>query len=407
MGCKTTDYGQPTTDILVLRYLKGTHMEVRSNPEANRVVQNLLGGNFLGQNLLGMTREELEQFAVACGQPRYRGRQLYRGIYKRRERDLNRLTDLDVKFREFLSSENCVAYPEVRGRFTSRDASVRYLLELHDGQSVEAVYMPEEKRLTLCISSQVGCAVDCRFCFTGLMGVKRNLTAGEILGQVFAIAADQTLPTPSGRVSPRARLNVVFMGMGEPLLNLGPVMKAVRILADSDGVGIPLRRITLSTSGIIPRILDLAQDPMRPKLAISLNASTEEQRTAVMPLNRKYPLRDLLRACRAYPLRPWEKLTFEYVLLDGINDSDSDAARVADMLRGITSKVNLIPYNSGPQLPYRAPPFERVLAFQWVLTERHIPAFIRISRGQDIMAACGQLSLADSSGTALYTPGAP
>lgn len=349
-----------------------------------------------GGNLLGMTCEELEQFAVACGQPRYRGRQLYGGIYRRCERDLNSFTDLDAKFREFLSFRTRVAYPAVRGTFASSDGCVRYLLELDDRQTVEAVYMPEENRVTLCLSSQVGCAVDCKFCFTGLMGMKRNLTAGEIVGQVFAIAADQALLTRSEQVPPRARLNVVFMGMGEPLLNLGPVMKAVRILADPDGVGIPLRRITLSTSGIIPRILDLAQDPMRPKLAISLNASTEEQRTALMPLNRKYPLRDLLRACRAYPLRPWEKLTFEYVLLDGINDSDSDAERVAALLNDIRAKVNLIPYNSGPELPYRTPPFERVLAFQQVLTERHIPAFIRISRGQDIMAACGQLRLANS-----------
>jgi len=229
------------------------------------------------------------------------------------------------------------------------------------------------------------------------MGVKRNLTAGEIIGQVLALTRAERLPKG-------ARLNVVFMGMGEPLLNLSQVMKAVKILADPQGVGIPLRRITVSTSGIVPRMLDLGQEPMRPKLAISLNASTEEQRSALMPLNRKYPLKELLRACRAYPLRPREHLTFEYVLLDGINDSDSDAARVGDLIRGIRAKVNLIPYNPGPEFSYRPSPLERVLAFQQVLRERHVPAFIRISRGQDISAACGQLRLRDimDSGLALH-----
>ncbi len=340
---------------------------------------------------MGSSREELEELAVAAGQPLYRGRQLYRGIYARREFDFNTLTDLDKKFREFLSAHFRIAYPPLQEQFQSRDGSIRYLLKLPDPEKIEAVYMPEENRTTLCISSQVGCAVDCRFCFTGLLGVKRNLTAGEIIGQVLAIAKAERIP-------PRARLNVVFMGMGEPLLNLGQVMKAVKTLADPEGVGISLGRITISTAGIVPRIMDLAREPIRPKLAISLNASTDEQRTALMPINRKYPLSDLLRACRAYPLRPRERLTFEYVLLDGINDSDADAARVAHLLDGIRSKVNLIPYNSGPELPYRPSPLERVLAFQQVLVERGVPAFIRISRGQDVMAACGQLSLSSTEG---------
>jgi 23S rRNA (adenine2503-C2)-methyltransferase len=218
------------------------------------------------------------------------------------------------------------------------------------------------------------------------LGARRNLTAGEIIGQVLAVAARQNLPRS-------ARLNLVFMGMGEPLLNLPQVLKAVKILADPEGVGVALRRITLSTVGITPRIEELAREPKRPKLAVSLNASHEEQRSALMPINKRYPLAELLRVCRAYPLRPWERLTFEYVMLEGFNDSDADAQRVADLLRGLRAKVNLIPYNSGPELPYRASPFERVLAFQQVLTARGIPALIRISRGQDIRAACGQLSL--------------
>ncbi len=350
--------------------------------------QKLPGQNLLGKNLLGMTGDELQRFAQACGQPRYRGAQVYEAIYRRRERDFARLTNLGGSFREFLSSGYRITYPRVEREFISGDGAVRYLLGLEDGNTIEAVYMPEENRTTLCISSQAGCAVDCRFCFTALVGVRRNLTVGEIVGQVLALATAQG-------IAPKSRLNVVFMGQGEPLLNLGPVMKAVRIMADPAGCGIALRRITISTSGIVPRIYDLAREPVRPKLAISLNASTEEQRTALMPINRKYSLRDLFEACRAYPLRPRERITFEYVMLDGINDSDSDAERVAGLLRGIPSRVNLIPYNPGDGLPYRPSPLARVLKFQEVLAARHVSAFIRISRGRDIMAACGQLSLAD------------
>jgi 23S rRNA (adenine2503-C2)-methyltransferase len=218
------------------------------------------------------------------------------------------------------------------------------------------------------------------------LGLQRNLSAGEILGQVLAVAEAR-------EILPGTRLNLVFMGMGEPLLNLAQVMKAVHILADPQGFGIPLRRITVSTSGIVPRISEMALDPKRAKLAVSLNASTEEQRTELMPINRKYPLRELLRACRAYPLRPRELMTFEYVLLDGFNDTDADARRVGELLRGMRAKVNLIPYNSGSELPYRASPLERALAFQQILAESKIPAYIRISRGQDVGAACGQLRL--------------
>jgi 23S rRNA (adenine2503-C2)-methyltransferase len=339
------------------------------------------------KNLLGLSRAELEQLALDSNQPRFRGRQIFHGLYARRVRDLGALTDLDMKFRNHLQSRYTVSLPRIEREFASRDGSARYLLGLEDGQSIEAVYMPIENRVTLCISSQVGCAVDCRFCFTGLLGVKRNLTAGEIVGQVLSLAEARHIPRG-------AHMNVVLMGMGEPLLNYGPVMEGVKILSDPNGVGITLRRITISTSGIVPRIDDLAREPVRPRLAVSLNASTDEQRTALMPINRKYPLAQLMRACREYPLHPRECLTFEYVLLDGVNDSDQDAQRVAEMVRDMRPKINLIPYNSGPGLPFRSPPLERVLAFQQVLADRHVPAFIRISRGQDVMAACGQLSLA-------------
>lgn len=348
----------------------------------------------LNKNLFGLDRQELEQFAMEGGLERFRGRQIYQGIYAQRREDFRALTGLDKKLREFLAVHCALLLPQVERQYFSRDGSVRHLLALEDGRRVEAVFMPEARRSTLCISSQAGCALDCRFCFTGLLGVERNLTAGEIVGQVLALARARALPRG-------APLNVVFMGMGEPLLNFEAVMKAVRILADPQGVGIAPRRMTLSTAGVVPRILDLARQPVRPRLAVSLNASTDEQRTALMPLNRKYPLSELLAACRAYPLRPREKITFEYVLLAGVNDSDQDALRVGDLLRGLRAKVNLIPYNSGPDLPYRSPPLERVLAFQETLRGRGIPAFIRVSRGRDVMGACGQLSLASAPGLSL------
>lgn len=338
-------------------------------------------------NIFGLNRKDLEAVALAVRQPAYRGRQLFHALYRRRVRDIHSITEFGKAFREAFSVDHSIDYPFVQKAYESNDGAVRYLLRLEDGRSVETVYMPEETRATICVSSQVGCAVDCRFCFTALLGMERNLSAGEILGQVYALFLAKTELA-------RERLNVVFMGMGEPLLNLQNVMKAVEILADPEGPGIPLRRITVSTAGIVPGIVKMGHEAVRPKLAVSLNASTDEQRTAIMPINRKYPLSALLAACRSYPLRSWERLTFEYVLLDGINDSDADAMRLADLVRDIRCKVNLIPYNSGPSLPYRASPLARVLAFQRILTERHTPAFIRISRGQDVSAACGQLSLA-------------
>jgi 23S rRNA (adenine2503-C2)-methyltransferase len=339
------------------------------------------------QNLVGLDRQELERLVQSLGKAPYRGRQLYHALYCRRDREVSALTVLERNFREALAARFEISYPSVQGEFISKDDSARYLLCLQDNTSIETVFMPEEDRITLCLSSQAGCAVDCRFCFTALLGLQRNLSAGEILGQVLAVAKARAIP-------PGSRLNLVFMGMGEPLLNLAQVMKAVRILADPQGFGIPLRRITISTSGIVPRMDELAHDPRRPKLAVSLNASSEEQRSELMPINRKYPLREVLRACRDYPLRARELLTFEYVLLGGFNDTDADAMRVAELLRGMRAKVNLIPYNPGSELPYHPPPLERVLAFQQLLTEGRIPAYIRISRGQDIGAACGQLRLA-------------
>jgi len=244
--------------------------------------------------------------------------------------------------------------------------------------------MPEGERSTVCISTQVGCPVDCKFCLTALLGLERNLTAGEIVGQVLRVAADRGLEANVDR------LNIVMMGQGEPLLNLSNVLKATRLLADPEGMAISPRRITLSTSGIIPKIRDLAREQVRPKLAISLNASTEEQRQTLMPITRKYHLNDLVEACRHYPLRPWEKLTFEYVLLKGVNDTDADARRVVKLLANLNAKVNLIALNPGPGIPFETPEPQRVSAFQNIV-RRALPCFIRKPRGLDVYAACGQL----------------
>ncbi len=337
-------------------------------------------------NLFGLGKAEMEQLALDCGQPPYRGKQLFRNLYARRVRDLETCTDIPANFRQELSSRYRLEWPGVKAGIPSRDGAVRYLLTLQDGENIETVYMPIEDRVTLCLSSQVGCAVGCRFCFTALLGVKRNLTAGEIVGQVAAVLDAQQPPAETP-------VNLVFMGMGEPMLNLEAVMKAVGIFSDSNGFGLALRRMTVSTAGVIPQIRKFAQEAARPKLAVSLNASNDEQRTELMPLNRKYPLEDLLHACREFPLGPREYVTFEYVLLDGINDSDDDARRVAGLVRGIKCKLNLIPFNPGSELPYKPSPLKRVLGFQDVLRGHQVPAYIRISRGQDVMAACGQLRL--------------
>lgn len=327
-------------------------------------------------------------------QPGFRARQLFNALYKKRVDNLSGITNLPQDIRLQLLANNPLGLPSAEHRYDSVDGTRRYLLRLQDNRTVEAVLMPEENRDTICISSQVGCPVDCRFCLTALMGLERNLTAGEIVGQVLYVAAENSLEPAS------SRLNVVMMGMGEPLLNLPQVLKATELLVDKQGVGIPEKRITLSTSGIIPKIEELGHAPVRPKLAISLNASTEDQRRELMPITRKYHLSDLMAACKAYPLRSWEKLTFEYVLLKGVNDSDQDARRVVRLLARLDCKVNLIALNPGPGIPFEEPEPERVHSFQQIV-RRAVPCFIRKPRGRDIFAACGQLKRVSSD---LFNP---
>ena len=337
----------------------------------------------MAQAIVGMELVDIQGSLGPEHQP-YRARQIYDAVYRRRVTGLGEISNLPKTLRARLMEQFSSGWPEIEHRYDSSDGTRRYLLRLADGKTVETVWMPEGERSTICISSQVGCPVDCKFCLTALMGLERSLTAGEIVGQVLRVAADNGLEANADRV------NIVMMGQGEPLLNLPNVIKATRLLTDPAGMAISPRRITLSTSGIVPKIPELAREPIRPKLAISLNASTEEQRRALMPITRKYHLADLMDACRAYPLRPWEKLTFEYVLLKGVNDKDADARRVVKLLARLNAKVNLIALNPGPGIPFETPEPSRVAAFQSIV-RRSMPCFIRKPRGLDVYAACGQL----------------
>jgi 23S rRNA (adenine2503-C2)-methyltransferase len=358
-------------------------------------------------SLLGMDREEFAALVDSVGEPAYRAQQLLEAVYRQRAESIEQITTLPQQLRLRLAETGVsIGLPAIENRFVSQDGTVRYLIGFPDGQSVETVWMPEGDggeagdgseagdsaapnagrgwdRATICVSSQVGCAVDCQFCLTALLGVKRNLSAGEIVGQVCTVLKDQKVSPPEHRV------NLVFMGMGEPFLNYDSFMKAVRLLAEE--VGVAESRMTVSTAGIVPRIHDFGEEPVRPKLAISLNASNDELRTRLMPLNRKWNLEMLLTAARNFPLRPRERITFEYVLLNGVNDSPANAEEVVELLRGLRAKVNLIALNPGPGIDFSTPVEERVTAFQQRLIKAGIPAFVRRPRGRDIYAACGQL----------------
>lgn len=352
-------------------------------------------------NLLGRSAEELREFAQTIGEPAYRGTQIYHALYAERRCAFAEMTNLPAALRQKLALESTLSLPRIVRAHSSADGTVRYVLTMlnaaddsgaHRGvrsnATIETVFMPGDKRQTVCLSTQVGCAVDCQFCLTATLGLIRNLTAAEILGQLL-------LALGENREKLKARTNVVLMGQGEPLLNYEAVMSAMRIVLDPNGMAVSPKHVTLSTSGIIPGIERLAKERIRPKLAVSLNASSNAQRDQIMPINRKYPIEKLLAACRAYPLRPWEKLTFEYVLLGGFNDSTEDARRVGKLISNLRAKVNLIPWNPG-DLPYQKPDIERIEAFRAILADKGVPVFVRYSRGQDVMAACGQLALLET-----------
>ena len=357
--------------------------------------------------LLGLGIQELASLVEEWSQPHFRAQQLFEAVYGQRVESAEQISTLPKDFRRSLAERGfSVGLPKIERKFVSMDGTIRYLVAFADGRSVETVWMPEGDggetgdgsdagdqpegpssrkwdRATICLSSQVGCAVDCQFCLTAMLGMQRNLTAGEVVGQVCAVLNDH-------RVSPpQARVNLVFMGMGEPFLNYENFIKAVRLLAE--GVGIPESRMTVSTAGIVPRIYDLGAEAVRPKLAISLNASNDELRTRLMPINRKWNLEKLMAAARDFPLRSRERLTFEYVLLDEVNDSSQNARELVELIRGVRAKVNLIALNPGPGISFQTPAQDKVEQFQNILITAGVPTFIRRPRGRDIYAACGQL----------------
>ncbi len=344
--------------------------------------------------------------------PPFRATQIYRAVYQRSFDDFALMTDLPKASRASFSGEWNIKLPSVHRRFDSIDGTRRYLVRLQDDELAETVYIPEESRDTICISSQIGCALACTFCLTGQLGLTRHLSAGEIVTQALVAQRENLVPrrrpspgAPSPEASPcrarasRARrplpggeaFNIVLMGMGEPLHNYDNVMKAIRILHDKDGLNMSMSRITLSTAGLLPAIERLAAEPMIPNLAISLTGATNEKRNELMPINRRYPIEQLLDAVRRFPLKHRQRVTFEYVLLGGVTDAPEDALHLVRLLKGIRAKVNLIPFNEAEELSYRRPLDAVIERFQQVLIENNISAFVRKNRGNDISAACGQL----------------
>ncbi|MBI2526930.1 MAG: 23S rRNA (adenine(2503)-C(2))-methyltransferase RlmN [Candidatus Rokubacteria bacterium] len=341
-------------------------------------------------NLLDLLPSEMESLVESLGAPRYRGRQLAGWIFGKGVTDLGAMSDLPGELRQALAARCAIALPDVERITPSQDGSSKLVLRLADGARVQSVLMPDDDRLTLCLSTQVGCGFGCAFCLTGTMGLARNLTAGEVVGQL--LTARKTLPSGT-RIT-----HVVYMGMGEPLASYAATVKSLRILTDPHGFGLSPRRITVSTVGLAPGIEKLARENLRVNLAISLHATTSEVRSRLMPVNRAFDLAALLNACRRFPLPLRQRMTFEYVLLDGVNDSAEDARRLVRLLRGMRAKVNLIPFNDWEGAPFQRPAVPRILAFQAVLLEHGITATLRWSKGEDVGAACGQLKEAVAAG---------
>jgi 23S rRNA (adenine2503-C2)-methyltransferase len=334
-------------------------------------------------DLAELEQPALEALLASEGFEPFHARQLFRWIYRRGVVDFDRMTDLSRTLRTHLQGRFSLTTPRVVSDLHSADGTRKFLLELGDSRRIEAVFIPDTPSMTFCISTQVGCAMACAFCLTGQMGLARHLTAGEIAGQVRVLAAATGLLDRP--------FNIVLMGMGEPLHNYDSTMKALRILHAEHGLAVSPRRITLSTVGIVPALERLAHEPLMPNLAVSLHATTDEQRTRLVPPNRKYPLDDILDACRRFPLKRRNRITFEYVLLDGVNDTPEDARRLVRLLSGLKAKVNLIPLNPAAGIPFDRPSDARVDRFAQILADRHLTVSVRKSRGQDIRAACGQL----------------
>jgi 23S rRNA (adenine2503-C2)-methyltransferase len=336
-------------------------------------------------NAFGLSRAALEEAAEALGEPAYRGRQLYVWLYQKRARSFGEMTNVARALRARLAEVHDLRWPEVAERQRSTDGTVKYLFRLDDGATIESVFIPEDKRRTICISTQAGCPLKCAFCLTGIAGYKRNLKTWEILGQVAAVMAE----------APPARFgwNVVVMGMGEPLLNYDATVAALRVLMDPQGFAIAPKKLTLSTVGILPALEKLMEEPVRPNLAISLHASNAALRRTLMPIEEKYSIEKVMAAAKRYPIPHGGRVTYEYVVLRDVNDSPKDARELAGWLRGTRSKVNLIPLNPAPEIPFAAPTVAAIDAFCRVLADAHVTVSVRKPRGQDILAACGQLHL--------------
>ncbi|MBW1730817.1 MAG: 23S rRNA (adenine(2503)-C(2))-methyltransferase RlmN [Deltaproteobacteria bacterium] len=339
--------------------------------------------------LKGLDLAETEAWAQSQGLPAYRGRQIRRWIFTKGAHSFEQMTDLPKTLRQTLAKSVTLNHLETVDILKSRDGTKKFIFRLHDGLLIESVLIPERDHLTLCISSQVGCAIGCRFCLTGARGLKRNLSTAEIVDQVVQVRS--TLPEPEHLK------NIVLMGMGEPLANYHNVIKALGNLTREDGMNFSNRRVTLSTSGLVPEMEKLGQD-ITVNLAVSLNATDDKTRSFLMPINDRYPIAALIQACKAFPLPNRRMITFEYILIKGINDSLEDAQRLVKLLKGLRAKVNLIPFNPHPGVDFRPSPMERILQFQEVLTGDYLTAIIRKSKGPDIMAACGQLGGSSNRG---------
>ncbi|MCI0569679.1 MAG: 23S rRNA (adenine(2503)-C(2))-methyltransferase RlmN [Myxococcaceae bacterium] len=354
-------------------------------------------------DLLSMTIEELKAWvAEQLGERPFRGAQLYTWLHQRGAESFDEMTDLSKAMRQKLSEQARIAPLSKDLEQRSVDGTIKYRWRTHDGRLIESVYMPAEDRKTLCVSTQVGCAMACAFCMTGTLGLKRNLTPGEIVAQVHAV--NREVRRNEGHETFRPLTNLVFMGMGEPLHNFENLKKSLAILQSEEGPNFSHRHITVSTVGLVPMIERLGRET-DVKLAISLNASTDEQRSRMMPVNRKWNIAALLDACRTFPMRQGRRITFEYVLLQGVNDADEDAHRLVELLKDIPAKVNLIPYNENPGLGFRSVGEERAEAFRDILAEGHVAAFVRRNRGRDIAAACGQLANREGPDAQQAAPG--
>jgi 23S rRNA (adenine2503-C2)-methyltransferase len=334
-------------------------------------------------DLADLERAALESALDANGHKRFHARQIFRWIYKHGVTDIDAMTDLSRDLRATLSSDFTLTTPALVQRETSVDGTEKFLLRLADGKHIESVFIPDTPAMTFCISTQVGCAMACAFCLTGKMGLVRNLTAGEIAGQVRVLANALDMRD--------RKFNIVLMGMGEPLHNYDETMRALRILADENGFDMSPRRITLSTVGLLPALARLAKEEAMPNLAISLHAPTDLQRGELVPINKKYGVAEIINACRQFPLNRRSRITFEYVLLAGVNDSPQDARKLAKLLAGLKSKVNVIPLNAAAGIPFARPSDEAIDRFAKIVADHGVTVSVRKSRGRDIRAACGQL----------------